>query len=41
MDDKTGGKPYCIDVLFANKVGDVVPTSERLLGVMLLKIGMS
>src|SRR5258708_254067 len=30
MDEKTRGRPYCIDVLFANKVGDVVPMSERL-----------
>src|SRR5271154_7334119 len=30
MDEKTGGRPYCIDVLFANKVGSVVPMSERL-----------
>lgn len=30
MDEKTGGRPYCIDVLFANKVGQVVPMSERL-----------
>jgi len=30
MDEKTRGKPYCIDVLFANKVGEVVPMSERL-----------
>jgi NAD(P)H-dependent flavin oxidoreductase YrpB (nitropropane dioxygenase family) len=30
MDEKTGGRPYCIDVLFANKVGEVVPLSERL-----------
>jgi NAD(P)H-dependent flavin oxidoreductase YrpB (nitropropane dioxygenase family) len=30
MDEKTGGRPYCIDVLFANKVGEVVPMSERL-----------
>ncbi|MFK4508403.1 nitronate monooxygenase family protein [Bradyrhizobium daqingense] len=26
----TGGRPYCIDVLFANKVGQVVPMSQRL-----------
>src|SRR5216684_4334267 len=26
----TNARPYCIDVLFANKVGDVVPMSERL-----------
>jgi len=25
MDEKTLGRPYCIDVLFANKVGEVVP----------------
>lgn len=30
MDVKTGGRPYCIDVLFANKVGQVTPMSERL-----------
>jgi NAD(P)H-dependent flavin oxidoreductase YrpB (nitropropane dioxygenase family) len=30
MDEKTLGRPYCIDVLFANKVGEVVPMSERL-----------
>ncbi|MHC2332856.1 NAD(P)H-dependent flavin oxidoreductase [Bradyrhizobium sp. USDA 4454] len=30
MDEKTGGRPYCIDVLFANKVGQVTPMSERL-----------
>jgi NAD(P)H-dependent flavin oxidoreductase YrpB (nitropropane dioxygenase family) len=30
MDAKTRGRPYCIDVLFANKVGEVVPMSERL-----------
>jgi NAD(P)H-dependent flavin oxidoreductase YrpB (nitropropane dioxygenase family) len=30
MDEKTRGRPYCIDVLFANKVGEVVPMSERL-----------
>lgn len=30
MDEKTRGKPYCIDVLFANKVGEVVPMSDRL-----------
>ncbi len=30
MDRKTNGKPYCIDVLFANKVGEVVPLSQRL-----------
>lgn len=30
MDQKTRGRPYCIDVLFANKVGEVVPLSERL-----------
>lgn len=30
MDEKTGGRPYCIDVLFANKIGEVVPMSERL-----------
>nr|QIO36885.1 nitronate monooxygenase [Bradyrhizobium sp. 1(2017)] len=30
MDEKTSGRPYCIDVLFANKVGQVVPMSERL-----------
>src|ERR1700742_81374 len=30
MDGKTDGRPYCIDVLFANKVGEVVPLSERL-----------
>lgn len=30
MDEKTSGRPYCIDVLFANKVGTVVPLSERL-----------
>jgi NAD(P)H-dependent flavin oxidoreductase YrpB (nitropropane dioxygenase family) len=30
MDERTGGRPYCIDVLFANKVGEVVPMSERL-----------
>ncbi len=30
MDAKTGGRPYCIDVLFANRVGQVVPMSERL-----------
>lgn len=30
MDAKTGGRPYCIDVLFANKVGEVVPLSDRL-----------
>jgi NAD(P)H-dependent flavin oxidoreductase YrpB (nitropropane dioxygenase family) len=30
MDEKTCGRPYCIDVLFANKVGSVVPMSERL-----------
>jgi hypothetical protein len=30
MDEKTRGRPYCIDVLFANKVGEVMPMSERL-----------
>ena len=30
MDEKTAGRPYCIDVLFANKVGSVAPMSERL-----------
>ncbi|WP_338699945.1 hypothetical protein V5279_19110 [Bradyrhizobium sp. 26S5] len=30
MDEKTAGRPYCIDVLFANKVGQVTPMSERL-----------
>ncbi|MCK1394518.1 nitronate monooxygenase family protein [Bradyrhizobium sp. 1] len=30
MDEKTNGRPYCIDVLFANKVGQVVPMSQRL-----------
>ena len=30
MDEQTRGKPYCIDVLFANKVGEVAPMSERL-----------
>jgi NAD(P)H-dependent flavin oxidoreductase YrpB (nitropropane dioxygenase family) len=30
MDEETQGRPYCIDVLFANKVGEVVPMSERL-----------
>ncbi|MCA1474247.1 hypothetical protein [Bradyrhizobium sp. NBAIM08] len=30
MDAKTSGRPYCIDVLFANKVGQVVPMSQRL-----------
>ena len=30
MDEKTRGRLYCIDVLFANKVGEVVPMSERL-----------
>jgi NAD(P)H-dependent flavin oxidoreductase YrpB (nitropropane dioxygenase family) len=30
MDEKTCGRPYCIDVLFANKVGQVVPLSQRL-----------
>jgi NAD(P)H-dependent flavin oxidoreductase YrpB (nitropropane dioxygenase family) len=30
MDEKTSGRPYCIDVLFANKVGQVMPMSERL-----------
>ncbi|QPF81785.1 nitronate monooxygenase [Bradyrhizobium genosp. L] len=30
MDRKTAGRPYCIDVLFANKVGEVVPLSDRL-----------
>ncbi|MBN9426810.1 MAG: nitronate monooxygenase [Burkholderiales bacterium] len=30
MDAKTNGRPYCIDVLFANKVGTVMPLSERL-----------
>lgn len=30
MDEKTRGRPYCIDVLFANKVGEVVPMSDRL-----------
>jgi NAD(P)H-dependent flavin oxidoreductase YrpB (nitropropane dioxygenase family) len=30
MDEKTRGRPYCIDVLFANKVGEVAPMSERL-----------
>jgi NAD(P)H-dependent flavin oxidoreductase YrpB (nitropropane dioxygenase family) len=30
MDEKTRGRPYCIDVLFANKVGSIVPMSERL-----------
>jgi NAD(P)H-dependent flavin oxidoreductase YrpB (nitropropane dioxygenase family) len=30
MDERTSGRSYCIDVLFANKVGQVVPMSERL-----------
>jgi len=30
MDAKTSRRPYCIDVLFANKVGQVVPMSQRL-----------
>jgi NAD(P)H-dependent flavin oxidoreductase YrpB (nitropropane dioxygenase family) len=30
MDEKTRGRPYCIDVLFAHNVGKVVPMSERL-----------
>jgi NAD(P)H-dependent flavin oxidoreductase YrpB (nitropropane dioxygenase family) len=30
MDEKTRGRPYCIDVLFANKVGEVVPLAQRL-----------
>lgn len=29
MDRKTQGRPYCIDVLFANKVGTVVPLADR------------